>query len=284
MFTTNNIHKLPFRNGGPNWRLKYTIPTTLRYALRDATILLGLLLLGGLATTATATKPKRKATAKPVDFDGNAATGSKGYVRLAALPDADLVRLFDSIKGAVRGAANNGLIVGHSLPTTHSEATDIGRKAARAKGFDLALPNVWSKTACLHSRPIGSTKPRYYKPDSNLRRWSYDVPTSRATGVGDVLLGCDTHGLNRKCEPECVQGMRLYSDAGSAKPKGKGKLLFEAVLGRSFGSATAKPKAKPKAKGKAKPKATAQQAETASNATIRAESAAKAADAAKAGN
>ena len=249
--------------------------------MRDAAILLGLLLLGGLATTATATKPKRKATAKPTDFDGKPATGSKGYVRLAALGDADLVRLFDSIKGAVRGAANNGLIVGHSLPTTHGEATDIGRKAARAKGFDLTLPNVWSKTACLHSRPTGSTKPRYYKPDSNLRRWSFDVPTSRTTGVGDVLLGCDTHGLVRKCEPECVQGMRLYSDAASAKPKAKGKLLFEAVLGRSFGAA-AKPKAKRKAKPKAKP--TAQQAETASNADIRAESAAKAADAAKAGN
>ena len=252
--------------------------------MRDAAILLGLLLLGGLATTATATKPKRKVrrSTKPTNFDGQPATGSKGYVRLAALGDADLVRLFDSIKGAVRGAANNGLIVGHSLPTTHSEATDIGRKAARAKGFDLTLPNVWSNTACLHSRPTGSTKPRYYKPDSNLRRWSFDVPTSRATGVGDVLLGCDTHGLVRKCEPECVQGMRLYSDAGSAKPKGKGKLLFEAVLGRSFGSA-AKPKAKAKAKAKAKP--TAQQAETASNADIRAESAAKAkAEAAKAGN
>ena len=254
---------------------------TIRHAVRDAAILLGLLLLGGLATTATATKPKRKATAKPLDFEGKPATGSKGYVRLAALADADLVKLFDSIKGAVRGAANNGLIVGHSLPTTHSEATDIGRKAARAKGFDLTLPNVWSLTACLHSRPTGSTKPRYYKPASNLRRWSFDVPTSRATGVGDVLLGCDTHGLVRKCEPECVQGMRLYSDAGSAKPKGKGKLLFEAVLGRSFGKAPAKPKAKAKAKPKA---TTAQQAETASNADIRAESAAKAADAAKAGN
>ena len=248
---------------------------TIRHALRDAAILFALLLVGGLATTAKARKP----VAKPIDFDGKPATGSKGYVRLASLGNADLVRLFDSIKGAVRGAANNGLIVGHSLPTTHSEATDIGRKAARAKGFDLALPNVWSKTACLHSRPTGSTKPRYYKPDSNLRRWSFDVPTSRATGVGDVLLGCDTHGLVRKCEPECVQGMRLYSDAGSAKPKGKGKLLFEAVLGRSFGKAPAKPKAK------AKPKATtAQQAETASNADIRAESAAKAVDAAKAGN
>ena len=257
--------------------------TTIRYAMHDAAILLGLLLLGGLATTATATKPKakRKATPKPVDFDGELATGSKGYVRLAALPDAELVLLFDSIVGAVRGAANNGLIVGHSLPTTHGEATDIGRKAARAKGFDLSLPNVWSKTACLHSRPAGSTKPRYYKPDSNLRRWSHDVPTSRSTSEGDVLLGCETHGLVRKCEPECVQGMRLYTDAGSAKPKGKGKLLFEAVLGRSFG-AVAKPKGKAKAKAKAKP--TAQQAESQRNADIRAESAAKAnADAAKVG-
>ena len=257
---------------------------TIRHTMRDAAILLGLLLLGGLATTATATKPKRKATAKPLDFDGNAATGSKGYVRLAALGNADLVRLFDSIKGAVRGAANNGLIVGHSLPTTHSEATDIGRKvvrAARAAGHELG---AWSKTACLHSRPVGSTKPRYYKPDSSLRRWSHDVPTSRSTSIGDVLLGCEVHGLVRKCEPECVQGLRVYSDAGTAKPKGKGALLFEAVLGRNFDRvAKAKATPRPRTRRKATPKAqpTAQQAESQRNADIRAESAAKATDAGK---
>ena len=166
----------------------------------------------------------------PTMFNGEAAHGSPGYLKLASITDERLVSLYHALTEGRERTSAAFLLVGHSLPCTHAEAVDIGKKVARACGVDPCVPGNWSHGSCWHSTP--SRRARRYIKRGNERH-PKDRYDANATTVhaGEYMLHCAQHGTYRRrnCVQTCEQGLIAYDVTTSPPVYRCGKWFYESM-------------------------------------------------------
>ena len=166
----------------------------------------------------------------PTTFDGEPARGSSGYLELASIAAEGLVSLYHALTDGRERTSAAFLLVGHSLPCTHVEAVDIGKKVARACGVDPSVPGNWSDGSCWHSTP--SRKARRFIKHGNERhpkaRYDANAPTVHAR---EYMLHCAQHGTYRRadCVQACEQGLMGYDVATSPPVYRGGKWFYESM-------------------------------------------------------
>lgn len=182
-----------------------------------------------------------RTTRTPKAYDGTKAEGSKGYLTLAALSDADLSKLYDTVGG--RSTSTIAVRVGHALPTTHNEACDIAQKALRAKFGAAGVAGTYSAGTIWHSSPKSTAR----RITSKAR---YDANALTTHGAeNDLLMACAgehaSNGYKRsKCTVECVQGLLAYTVGNGEPTYTGGKWLYESTFGRQAKAAGSKPAVK----------------------------------------